>query len=236
MLTFDLPSILVAFLVTVLEMTEVVALVFAIGADHATVRHVALGATAGTAAVSLTAVAAGAVLIALPRGLLLWASAAVLAGFGVFLFRSTLRTYRKLRVPAPASPSGKTAHSVTQFAGGFSVGAVEATEAVIVLLALTAAGHGGSAIVGAVAGGVLLAVVAALVHERVRRIKTAWLKLGATSLVLAFAVFWAGEAYGLAWPGPSPDLWLVPLFVAGFLLVRGAIAGLLRPVRTVPRA
>ena len=62
---------------------------------------------------------------------------------------------------------------------------------------------------------VLLVVVAALLHERVRRIKTPLLKLFATSMLFSFAVFWAGEAAGVAWPGA--DLILIPLFAVAFV-------------------
>ena len=224
MIGVDVAALVVAFVVTILELTEVVALVFALGADHGGVRHGALGATAGVAVVAVAALATGAAFLAVPHEALLWASAVVLTAFGVFLFRSTLRTYRRERASrnAPASP-GVPAKSrvVTQFAGGFAVGAVEATEVVVVLLALAAAGEAGSAIVGAVVGGVCLVAAAAIVHERIRRVKTRWLKLGATSVIFSFAAFWAGEAAGVRWPGA--DLILVPMFVVALLLVRGGI-------------
>ena len=226
MIGVDAGALAVAFVVTVLELTEVVALVFALSVEAESVRHGALGATAGTAVVGLAALGAGAALLALPREALLWASAVVLAGFGIFLFRSTLRTYRRLHAPPNGATSPAKGQAVFQFAGGFAVGAVETTEVVVVLLALTAAGEGRSAILGAVAGGVCLVAAAALVHERIRRVKTAWLKLGATAVVLAFAAFWAGEAAGYAWPGS--DLVLVPLFAVALLAVRGAIGLLLR--------
>ena len=67
MLEVYYPALVVAFLITVLEMTEVVALVFALAADHTTVRHGALGAVGGTATVAAIAFVFGAILIAFPR-------------------------------------------------------------------------------------------------------------------------------------------------------------------------
>ena len=226
MLPVYVPALIAAFLITVLEMTEVVALVFALSADHSTVRHGALGAVGGTAVVAGIALLFGAVIIAFPRDYLLWASAVVLAAFGVFLFRSTLRTYRRRHAPASGNDARSSNHSAVQFAGGFSVGAVEATETVVVLLALDAAGYGFSALLGAVLGGSLLVVVALVVHDRIRRIKVPWLKVGATSVIFAFAVFWGGEAAGLAWPGG--DLILLPLVALSLLVVRGVVGLLLR--------
>lgn len=225
MLQVYLPALIVAFLITLLEMTEVVALVFALAADHSTVRHGALGAVGGTAVVAGLALGFGAVLIAFPRSYLLWGSAVVLAAFGVFLFRSTLKTYRRRRAAASGVPP-PSSHSAAQFAGGFSVGAVEATETVIVLLALAAAGYGFSALVGAVIAGALLVGVALVVHDRIRRIKVPWLKVGGTSLVFAFAVFWGGEAAGFNWPGG--DLVLIGLVAVGLLLVRGGVELVMR--------
>ena len=231
--TIYVPVLLAALLVTVLELTEVVALVFALSADAESIRHGALGAVAGCAVVAGLALGSGAALLALPHDILLWASAAVLYAFGVFLFRSTRRTYRRLRAAQlAASPPGPPPHRAVQFAGGFTVGAVESTEVVVVLLALTAAGYGGSAIVGAVVGAVLLVAATFAVGERVRRIKVPWLKLGATSVVFAFAVFWTGEALGRSWPGS--DLFLIPLVLLAGLLVRGVIGLELRRRPPVP--
>lgn len=222
-----LPALAVAFVITVVEMTEVVAVVFAFGADRGAYRHGVLGAIAGTGVVALVALAAGAALLSLPHAGLLWGAAAVLFAFGLFLFRSTLRTYRRQRSAGspgahPPTEGPKARADVLQFAGGFSVGAIEAIETVIVLIALAAAGYGGSAVVGSLLGGAVLVGAALVVHQRIRRIKVPTLKLGATSMLFTFAVFWGGEAAGVAWPGS--DLALVPIFLAALLVVRGLLA------------
>lgn len=224
------PALIAAIAITLVEMTEVVALVFALGSDHGSIRPGSAGAVAGTATVSVIALLSAAVLVSLPRDLLLWASAIVLVAFGLFLLRSTVRTYRRLHAPPVSKTPTSAAHAV-QFAGGFSIGAVEAIETVIVLIALAAAGYGLSALVGAAIGGIVLVGAAAVLHERVRKIKVPLLKLGATSLLLAFAVFWAGEA--AAYPWPEGDLVLIPLFVLFVLIVRGVVA-LLAPAPSIP--
>src|SRR5580700_1333829 len=95
----SVPALLIAFVITVTEMTEVVALVFALSADSGSIRPGALGAVAGAATVAAIAVVSGAALEALPPGDLLWAATVVLAAFGVFLFRSTLRSSRRALRP-----------------------------------------------------------------------------------------------------------------------------------------
>ncbi|HKV89591.1 MAG TPA: hypothetical protein VJQ43_00140 [Thermoplasmata archaeon] len=216
--------LILAFVITVTEMTEVVALVFAVSSEAERLRTGALGAATGTAVIAGIALLAGAALQAVPHTYFVGAAAVVLGAFAVFLFRSTLRAYRKFRDPAAAH--APPTHRALHFASGFSVGAVEATEAVIVLVAIAAGGAPTSALVGALAGGGTLIVAALLVHERIRRIKVPQLKLGGTAMLFAFAVFWGVEALGLTWPGSgsAADLVLIPLFVTGVLIVRGGVA------------
>ena len=228
MVLFYAPVFLPAFLVTMLEMTEVVALVFAVSAGGPGLRTVIYGALSGVAIVSAIALVAGAALERLPSDLLLGPSAVVLAAFGVFLFRSTLRSYRRARAIQPGG-GGAVAppHPVVEFGGGLSVGLVETTEAVIVLLALAAPGYGLTALVAALVAGALLVALAWVLHGQIRRIKVPPLKAGATALLFTFSVFWAGEAVHLAWP--YGDLTLVPLFVVAVGLVRAALWAADRP-------
>jgi uncharacterized membrane protein len=215
----DPGSVLLALIIVLIEMTEVVVLVFAITAGEGSLRHAAAGAAAGTAVVAGAAIAAGAVIVRLPTSWLLGVAAILLASFGIMLARSTQRAYRKAAL-ALLQPSGPLppAHQAVQFAGGFTAGAVETLEAVIVLLGISAAGETDSAIVGAVSAGVILIVATALVHERVRRIKVPQLKLFGTGMLFSFATFWAGSALGVAWPGG--DLILIPFVLVAMVLVR----------------
>jgi len=224
------PALLVAFLLTLIEMTEVVVLVIAVTSDQPTARPGATGAVVGVGLVSILAIVVGAALAGVAHTYLLWVSAFLLAAFGVFLFRSTLRSYRRAAQPARPPPPSRYAGGF-QFGAGFTVGVVEAVEVVIVLLGLTAAGYAWSAVVGALLAGVLLIVLAFLVHEQLRRIKVPWLKLFGTAMLFTFAAFWLGEALGLAWPGE--DLFLVPLFAVSILAARGLIqVGLGGPSQT----
>ena len=199
-------ALVLAFVITLIEMTEVAVLVLALGAEETALRQAAGGAVAGTAVVAVVALLVGRAVSAVPSQWLLVASAIVLVGFGVFLFRSTLRTYRQSRALSTGGPPAVRRPPVVPFAGGITVGAV--------------------------AGGAVLVVAVVLLHERIRRLKTAWLKLGATALIFTYAVFWAGEAVGVAWP--FSDLFLIPLFVLAVLVLRGIIALFVR--RSAPSA
>lgn len=226
--SFSLGTIILAFVIVLVEMTEVVALVFALQGETGTVRVGAMGAIVGTAVIGGIAVVAGTLILAIPSEYLLLGSGIVLAAFGVFLFRSTLKSYRRARASTPSpnrAGSTRAAHTV-QFGGGFTVGAVETTEAVIVLLPIAATGQGWSAVLGAGIAGVLLVALALIVHERIRRIKLPWLKWGATSLLFAFASFWLGEAVGVPWPWGEAAL--IPLFVLALVIVRASLQVFLR--------
>ena len=222
------PVFVPAFLITLLEMTEVVALVFAVSAGGPGLRTVIYGALSGVALVSAIALIAGAAIDRLPSTWLLGPSAVVLAAFGVFLFRSTLRSYRRAHATTQTPiGSGSLPHPVVAFGGGFSVGIVETTEAAIVLLALAAPGFGVTALVAALAAGALLVGMAWILHGQIRRIKVPLLKAGATALLFTFAAFWAGEALKVTWP--LGDFSLVPLFIVAAVLVRSAVWVVERP-------
>jgi uncharacterized membrane protein len=223
MVSLDPAAFLLALAITLTELTEVVALVVALYGETGTIRHGVLGALGGIALVGALALGAGALLLAVPTRLLLYASATVLAAFGVFLFRSTFRSYRRARTLAPSvTPPSSVPLG---FTAGFTVGGIEALEAAIVLIGIAAGGQGFSAIAGAVVAGAILVGLAALLHERIRRVKTPQLKLFATGMLFTLATFWGGEAAGFSWP--FGDLLLIPIFVVALLVVRGTVGVLL---------
>lgn len=231
-------ALIVAFLITVLELTEVVAIVYALGASAEDMRPGIHGALSGVALVGLVALATG---VAIAHFLgpvtlyLLIVSALLLWGFGFFLLRSTVKTYfreAKKHLPtASRDTAGEDLSSKALFSGGFSVGSVETLEAVIVLLALTAGGYGLEALLGFLAGGALLATLGYLLHENIRKVKVPQMKWIGTSLLFTFAVFWTGEALVdqgvFAWPslGPLPvDLLILPILGVALLIIRGVVS------------
>jgi len=174
--------------------------------------------------VSLAALGTGTALTLVPREWLLFGAAITLGAFGVFLFRSTRRAYHRAWFPSPAGAAHDAGGRALQFSGGMTIGVVESMEVVVVLIPLAAAGNGASALVGALAGGLLLVALAVAMHERIRRIKVPWLKLGATALLFSYAMFFVGEAVQFPWP--YGDLSLIPLFVVYLLLIRRSIGWL----------
>lgn len=230
-------ALVVAFLITVLELTEVVAVVYALGAGSRTMTPGTLGAIAGVAVVGGIALGVSVALSAIPPLDTLVVGALLLFGFGAFLFRSTVKTYfreAKKRLgrgdggPAAHQGEGLAPHAL--FVGAFSVGAIETVEAAIVLVAISAAGFGWEALTGFILGGVLLVAIGWSLHTRIRQIKVPPLKWVATSLLFTFGVFWTGEALGAVglfhYPrlGPLPaDIWILPIFLVSLGLVGLAV-------------
>lgn len=245
-------ALLVAFLITVLELTEVVAVVYAIGAGSRSMRPAAAGASGGVVLVALIALGTGVAITRFPLQYTLVGAALLLWGFGFFLLRSTLRTYlreaRKKRGIQSTKRGGLEEPGLSDhalLAGSFSVGVVETVEAVVVLVALTAGGFGLEAALGFILGGILLLGVGVTLHERIRRLKVPPLKWVATSLLFTFAVFWSGESAGLWSRITFPtvggvvvpaDVVLLPVFAVALALVWVAIALRLRSDRRADEA
>jgi uncharacterized membrane protein len=232
-------ALLVAFLITVLELTEVVAIVYALGSASRSMRQGVLGAVSGVVFVSLLALVTGVAIeqfASQAETILLVVSAVLLWGFGVVLFRSTVKSYFKEAVKKKEGGE-KESHSIVDefsskalFSGGFSVGAVETLEAVIVLLALTGAGFGMEAMTGFVAGCCLLLALGYILHDRIRKVKVPPLKWIGTTLLFTFALFWSGESMEDAgwfnWPTfgtQVTDIVLAPIFVVVLVVVWFAV-------------
>lgn len=225
---------IVAVLITDLELTEVVALVFALGAGSHRMTYGLLGAATGVAIVGLLGLLAG---VALSRFPIVWAlavAAVLLYAFGVFLFRSTLRTYlREARarhdgvVLTPNHLEAEGLGDRALFGAALSVGMIETTEAVIVLVGLAAAGSGTEALAGFIVGGMILVVAGVLLHERIRQLKVPALKWIGTSLLFTFAGFWTLEVLGQlgrltlpTFPVIGSDILVLPLLLVALVVIR----------------
>src|SRR5579885_919631 len=152
------------------------------------------------------AVAAGSVVVLLPTFIIGKAisllpeldvrviASLLLLYFGIRLARSARRAF--VREKLGITKSEEESHRSLMFAG-FSVGAVEAFEAAIVLVAL---------------------IIAAtlILHSQVRKVKQAAMKMVVSALLLSFSLFWAGESFL-----PINDIFLIPFFIVLLSIVYG---------------
>ena len=203
------PAIFLAALgITLLEFTEAAAVGLALyGASGrpAAFLYVALGSLV----VLIPTVLVGSLIGLLPAVYVRLVAAVLLLYFGQRLARSARRSVLSAR------KGGKREEHFEKgiMATGFSVGAVEAFEAAIVLVGLLPIGF--AATLSGLAVGVALVVVATyLLRSQVRKVKQADSKVVVSALLLSFSCFWFAEAFL-----SPPDLILVPLFAAFVLIV-----------------
>jgi uncharacterized membrane protein len=231
------PTIIAAFLASLVEFVEAFTIVLAAG----TVRGWR-GALAGVAAALITlvliVVAGGAVLGRIPLAQLRFGIGILLLLFGTrWLRKSTLRAggiiqphdelTAYLSETAALHNSARREHAfdmvaaITAFNGVF----VEGVEVVFIVVATGAAGHLiVPAAVGAAIAGVIVLLVGTLLHAPLTHVPENSLKLAVGVLLTAFGTFWIGEGAGFSWPGGDVSIiWLAALYLCSALLSARAI-------------
>jgi len=207
-LIFDLAIFLTAIGITTLELAEAAAVGLALFADsgkYSAFLYVSLG----TIAVLVPTFLIGSAIALLPEVYIRLVGGVLLLYFGMRLVKSARRSVLMGRT---------TGFKQEEFVRGilytvFSVGAVEAFEAAIVLVGLLPNNFASTTL--GLAGGVVIVVVSTYtLRNHVRKIKQANMKVVVSALLLSFAVFWFGEAVLVL-----SDLVLIPLFVAFVLVV-----------------
>ncbi len=226
------PSVLAAFLASLVEFIEALTIVLAVGAVRGW--RGALGGT-GLALLSLAALVAllGPALTSIPLGpvrLVLgaltvlvgmrWLRKAILRSAGVIPLHDETLAYAKqeslLRGLGGVSSrlSGWDGVAVST---AFRITMIEGIEVVFIVIGIGAPGRGllMPASLGAAAALLSVAALGAALHRPVAMIPENMLKFAVGVLLCAFGTFWVGEGIGLAWPAGE---WSVPALNAGFLL------------------
>lgn len=163
----------------------------------------------GVVAVFVPLFVLGALITLLPYLYVRLVGGALLLYFGLRLVKSARTSVIRSRKGGSSSEHFEKGVMTT----AFSVGAVEAFEAAIVLVALLP-NNFQSTVVGMGTGIALVVVATYLLRNQVRRVKQANMKVVVSALLLSFAVFWFGEAFVVL-----SDLALVPLFIVFALAV-----------------
>ena len=197
------PAIFLAALgITTLEIVEAAAVALALYA-HSRRPAVFLYTALGTVVVFAPMFVLGALITLLPDFLVKLTAGILLLYFGQRLVKSARRAVLNVR-----KGSDYTEHfEKGELATAFSVGAVEAFEAAIVLVGLLPNGFQSTAL-GMAAGIAVVVIAMYLLRDHVRKVKQADMKIAVSALLLSFATFWFGEALV-----PLDDLLLVPLFL-----------------------
>ena len=240
------PSVLAAFLASLVEFIEALTVVLAVGATRGW-RSALGGSGLGMVVLMLLVIILGPLLTRIPLaavqlavGTLLllfgmrWLRKAILRSAGVIPLHDEEALYAQQRAAlgGVAARPGWDALAVT---AAFKITMIEGIEVVFIVIAVGAAGRGllVPAAVGALAAFCLVVALGAALRRPVSMIPENILKFAVGVLLCAFGTFWVGEGAGIAWPGA--DLSLVGLFL-GFLLVALAMVSLLIRRRMLSRS
>ena len=205
---FDVAIFLAAIGITTLELVEAAAVGLALYGDSkrpAAFFYVALGVIA----VFVPMFMLGVLITLLPDVYVRLVGGTLLLYFGLRLVKSARRSVIRSRTEVSSLEHFEKGIMAT----GFSVGAVEAFEAAIVLVVLLP-NNFQSTVFGMGTGIAVVVFATYLLRNQVRKVKQANMKVVVSALLLSFAVFWFGEAFV-----DLSDLTLVPLFLVFFLVV-----------------
>lgn len=221
------PSLIAAFLASLVEFVEAMTVVLAVGAMRGW--RSALGGSAGALAVLLLMVLIlGPALTRIPLGLVQLGLGTLLVLFGMrWLRKAALRSAGIIPLNDEEALYAKSRAELggARHAGGwdrlavstaFKITMVEGIEVVFIVVAVGAAGPGllWPAACGAFAAFLLVVLLGVLLRRPVSMIPENVLKFIVGILLCGFGTFWIGEGIGLTWPGGDLSL---PLLCLGFL-------------------
>lgn len=202
-LEFNLAILLTAAGITTLELVEAAAVGLALFVEFKS--YMAFAAVGiGTVVVLIPTIALGSLIGLLPTLYVKLVGGVLLLYFGIRLTRSARRSVLFAR-------KGTSKHEEFGkgiFVTGFSVGAVEAFEAAVVLVGLLPNSFV-STLSGVSIGVVVVVLSTYLLRSQVRKVKQANMKIVVAALLLSFSTFWFAEAVNNA---AANDLLLIPLF------------------------
>ena len=234
------PTILAAFLASLVEFVEALTIVLAVGAVRGW--RGALGGT-GLALLALAAIilVLGPALTRIPLDLVRAGVGTLTLLFGMrWLRKAVLRSAGVIALHDEDAAYAEETASLRSIGGvgagwdrvavrtAFNITMIEGIEVVFIVVAMGAAG-GGLLLPATLGAGAALLVVVALglaLHRPVSMVPENTLKFTVGVLLCAFGTFWVGEGMGLAWPGED---WSLLGLLAGFLAAAAAAVTLCRP-------
>jgi len=219
------PAVSAAFLGSLVEAVEALTIVLAVATVRGW-RPAGLGALAGLGSLALIVLVLGPFLDRVPLDVLQLVIGVLLLLFGMrWLSKAILRAAGiiPLHDEAFAFAAGTAelrSHEarLAWLAGLASFKAVllEGLEVAFIVIAFGAKGVAAmnAAIVGAIAAGVIVVVLAAALRAPLTAVPENWMKFGVGAMLSSFGVFWFGEGIGAHWPGDAAS---IPVILAAFL-------------------
>jgi uncharacterized membrane protein len=239
------PSMLAAFLASLVEFVEALTVVLAVGIVRGW-RPALMGA--GLACVVLLAlvVVFGPMLQAIPLslvqllvGMLLllfgmrWLRKAILRSAGAIPLHDEEAVFanetKLLRQFGPIAVSGWDAAAIT---ASFKIVMLEGIEVVFIVVAIGATtGSLAPPAVGAIIALVTVILLGLVLHRPLALVPENALKFAVGVLLCAFGTFWTGEGIGIAWPAED---WSILGLIVGFLAAAGFAVQVCRTRRIIP--
>ena len=224
------PSIIAAFLASLVEFVEALTVVLAVGVVRGwraalTGSGVALLVLLAMCAVlgpALTSIPLDKVQLFVGALLLLfgmrWLRKAILRAAGVIALHDEAAAYAE--ETESLQHMGKDGGGLDKvgFAAAFKITMLEGIEVVFIVIAIGAGGVGllVPACVGALAALLVVLALGIIVHKPLAQIPENTLKFAVGVLLSAFGTFWFGEGIGVVWPGRD---WSIVALIAGFLII-----------------
>ena len=223
------PTVVAAFLASLVEFVEALTVVLAVGVVRGW-RGALMGS--GAALLVLLAISAtvGQALTHTPLDALQLAVGALLLLFGMrWLRKAILRAAGVIALHDEAAVYTQHSQALNQlggtgarwdkvaFATAFKITMLEGIEVVFIVIALATGGIGllVPASAGALAALIVVVTLGVAVHRPLSRIPENMLKFLVGVLLSAFGTFWFAEGLGFAWPGKD---WSILGLIAGFLI------------------
>ncbi|MDQ0470210.1 COG4280 domain-containing protein [Labrys wisconsinensis] len=240
--THAAPTILAAFLASLVECTEALTVVLAVGAVRGW-RGALGGAALALVALTLLVVILGPAITRIPENVVLLALGSLVLLFGMrWLRKAILRAAGVLPLHDEDEAFAKESAALRQLGGlpntwdriavsaSFKITMIEGVEVVFIVVAMGGAGSTllMPAAMGAIAALVLVILLGFILHRPVAMIPENTLKFVVGLLLCSFGTFWVGEGMSFEWPGA--DLSLIALN-AGYLAAALALVSICRRVR-----
>jgi uncharacterized membrane protein len=239
------PSVLAAFLGSLVEFVEALTIVLAVGIVRGW-RPALIGTAAGVMLLAAMTILLGPLLgqirietLQLVVGLLLllfgmrWLRKAILRAAGIIPLHDEVAAFAsetaELRAAGPAATLMLDPIAVVTT---FKAVVLEGTEVVFIVIAIGAAGNMlVPASFGAAAAGILVIGLGVILHRPLARVPENGLKFAVGILISGFGIFWIGEGLGFQWPGH--DLALVVMFASLLVTSLGASRLARQPTETI---
>ncbi|SRR5712691_7168818 len=241
------PSILAAFLASLVEFVEALTVVLAVGIVRGW-RPALTGAGLALLVLLASVVILGPALQAIPLelvqlvvGMLLllfgmrWLRKAILRAAGVIPLHDEAAIFASETRALGQSPLMTTSGwDPAAIAAAFKIVMLEGIEVVFIVVAIGAtSGQLLPAGIGAAAALAVVILLGFALHRPLILIPENMLKFAVGVLLCAFGSFWTGEGIGIKWPGED---WSILALIVGFLVVAGAAVPWCHNRDTLPSA